>query len=343
MEADVATFQQNLFDSLTGPFLYPIMGMQRIYWLYLLTSLLLAFAVYIGRKKRSDEKLSLRKFFAFVFPKSIYFHQSAITDYKYFFVNKIVFAIFIAPALLGVDAVGTFVQQMGNLSFGAYPEHREAGIWLIVVYTLGVAMALDFAIFFAHYLQHRIPLLWEFHKVHHSAEVLTPMTVYRMHPVDDILTATCASLSVGLLEGVTLYFYPAGVPEMKLYQINIVTFAFYFIGYNLRHSHIWLNYGPMLSRFFISPAQHQIHHSKHRRHWDKNMGFIFAIWDVAFGTLYVPQDSEESEVEFGLGNGEEKEFRSVKQCYLYPFKKAGEIIRRENKPTKRRKKQVTKV
>ena len=326
MEYEKAQFTDKVFDDLIGPFLYPIMGMQRIYWFYLLTSLTLALVVYLSKKRKRDKGVSGRRFFEYAFPKSVYLHKSAITDYKYFIINRIILAIFITPALLGIGVVAGAVQTLLISGFGEFPETGEAGLWLVACYTLLGALVFDFSVFIAHYLQHKIPLLWEFHKVHHSAEVLTPMTVYRMHPVDDILSGTIGACLLGLLEGVVIYFYPAGIKVFTFLQLNIVIFLFYFVGYNLRHTHIWLSYGPFLSRVFISPAQHQIHHSLHKRHWDKNMGFIFAFWDGFFGTLYIPKDAEEHEIEFGLGNGEEKEFYSVSKCYLYPFKKARELL-----------------
>jgi sterol desaturase/sphingolipid hydroxylase (fatty acid hydroxylase superfamily) len=85
---------------------------------------------------------------------------------------------------------------------------------------------------------------------------------------------------------------------------------------------VWFSYGPLLSKLFISPAQHQIHHSSARKHWDKNFGFIFAFWDLFFRSLYVPKEREE--LTFGLGEGrqEDIQYRSVTALYLLPFKKA---------------------
>jgi sterol desaturase/sphingolipid hydroxylase (fatty acid hydroxylase superfamily) len=165
---------------------------------------------------------------------------------------------------------------------------------------------------------HKSPLLWEFHKVHHSAEVLNPITVYRMHPLDDILTMIVGGCLLGGADALLRFFItPDGYPYM-LYGLSIVTFLFYLFGYNLRHSHVWVSYGERMSNIFISPAQHQIHHSKARRHWDKNYGFIFAFWDRMFGSLYVPRGFEQ--IEFGIGNGEEREFSSVLRLYLVPFR-----------------------
>ena len=49
---------------------------------------------------------------------------------------------------------------------------------------------MDAALWFTHWLFHVVPELWEFHKVHHSAEVMTPITAARMHPVEEIVDQT---------------------------------------------------------------------------------------------------------------------------------------------------------
>jgi len=67
--------------------------------------------------------------------------------------------------------------------------------------------------------------------------------------------------------------------------VDVVGFALAALGGNLRHSHVWLSYGPWLERWFISPAQHQIHHSRDPRDHDRNFGAGLAVWDWVFGSL----------------------------------------------------------
>ena len=80
---------------------------------------------------------------------------------------------------------------------------------------------------------------------------------------------------------------------------------------------MWLSYGLVLSHIFISPAQHQIHHSIEARHFGHNVGFALAIWDWMFGTLYVPKERETFDM--GLGDGTESTFHSVTGMYFQPF------------------------
>ena len=184
---------------------------------------------------------------------------------------------------------------------------------------------MDGALYFAHYLQHRFPLLWEFHKVHHSAEVLTPITVYRMHPVDDLLSGSIAGISMGLAIGLFQTLYANGIGWYSVAGLNLGVIVFYLFGYNLRHSHIWLSYPPILSHFLISPAQHQIHHSVDPAHFGKNLGFIFAFWDWAVGTLYVPKTREM--VKCGVAGTEPKDFDAVWKLYCLPFRSIARLVR----------------
>jgi sterol desaturase/sphingolipid hydroxylase (fatty acid hydroxylase superfamily) len=73
----------------------------------------------------------------------------------------------------------------------------------------------------------------------------------------------------------------------------------------------------VLGHVLVSPAHHQVHHSTARRHWDKNLGGIFALWDWLAGTLYVPRRDEI--VAFGLGNGEDADYGGVLRLYVVPF------------------------
>src|SRR5712692_6347813 len=139
---------------------------------------------------------------------------------------------------------------------------------------------------------HRIPALWEFHKVHHSAEVLTPITFYRSHPVDMLGQTVAEALASGIVTSVFLYVFGPSLTLTTILGVNAFRFAFYLFGANLRHSHICLSFGSMIEHLVISPAQHQIHHSADPKHFNRNYGSEFAIWDWVFGSLYCARREE---------------------------------------------------
>ena len=100
---------------------------------------------------------------------------------------------------------------------------------------------------------------------------------------------------------------------------NAILFVFHVAGSNLRHSHVWISYGALLEHLFISPAQHQIHHSVDRRHHDKNFGAVLAVWDWLGGTLNLA--SGERDLQFGVG-GAEASPHALSTLYLTPFRDA---------------------
>lgn len=94
----------------------------------------------------------------------------------------------------------------------------------------------------------------------------------------------------GIVTGIFFYISAGEITIYTFLGTQFLLAIFNMIG-NLRHSHVWLDFG-ILGYIFISPAQHQIHHSALPKHFGKNCGFALAIWDWAFGTLYVPKERE---------------------------------------------------
>jgi len=298
------------------PFRTVVNPSSRNFVLYLATSLVLAIIIQGLEDRKSHTGRSV---LASIFPRSVYLHPGALVDLLYFISNAILYTFILAPAAFW----GTFLSSrttmlLTHLSDPAYVL-PGTGWAATVIFTIVLALTADFGAFLTHYLFHRVPLFWEFHKVHHSAAVLVPFTAYRMHPMDDICTLLMIGALSGPLDAILRHFVSPDASQYSLYGLNVVLFIFYVGGYHLRHSHVWLSYGPVWSKIFISPAQHQIHHSVARKHWDKNFGFTFAFWDLLFGTLYVPKTRET--ITFGIGNGEDREYSSPLRLYLLPFVK----------------------
>jgi len=312
---DFITATQSVFlrviHVVTDPILVP---QSRTFFAYLASSLLIAFVVHAWESQKTSPD---KRVLPFVFPKEVYLHRSALVDYFYFFCNTLLGAFILAP-LAGLSLVVS--RELVGL-LGSHAEHNVNWGWgMSVALTCVLVIVSDFSAFIVHVWMHRIPFLWEFHKVHHSAEVMTPITVYRMHPIDDLLTMVVGGVLTGAADALLRAFVWASFPLTGLYGISLLTFLFYLFGYNLRHSHVWVSYGSFFSKLFISPAQHQIHHSKAPRHWNKNYGFMFAFWDLMAGSLYIPKERER--LEFGIGSTEGGQYSSVLRLYLLPFAKA---------------------
>jgi sterol desaturase/sphingolipid hydroxylase (fatty acid hydroxylase superfamily) len=286
--------------------------LRRIYWLYLLSALVIAGVVFVYQR-RTRGRVLLQGALAHLAPRQVFGHRSARLDYWFFYLNTVFFGLILAP-LVAAPTVAAFVAHVLG---GSASAAASVGLGWSLGLTIMTLLAMDLALYIGHYLQHRVPVLWEFHKVHHSAEVLTPITAFRVHPVDDLLTLSLTALFTGVVQGLFHVTVGTGIADMQVLGVNVLLFAWYIFGFHLRHSHVWLAYPAWLSHILVSPAQHQIHHSSAPRHFDRNMGFIFAFWDAIAGTLYVPKAREA--LTYGLYGEAPGQFGSVSALYLRPF------------------------
>ena len=121
----------------------------------------------------------------------------------------------------------------------AYRRLRcQSGVPANLLATVLVFIASDFGFFISHYLQHKVPLLWEFHKVHHSAEVLQPITSFRAHPVDQFVRGSVTGVTTGLAMAVIGYCFDAQLTMVTVLGTNVMVVLFNAAGSHLRHSHI---------------------------------------------------------------------------------------------------------
>lgn len=204
--------------------------------------------------------------------------------------------------------------------------------WHPLMVGLVMVLATDFCIYWVHRVHHEAPALWPFHAVHHSAEVLTPLTVYRKHPIYDFISDIVRSIVLGALQGMLLAMFVGKIALTHIAGVNAFYFFFNALGSNLRHSQVWLSYGPVLERILISPAQHQIHHSSAVHHHNRNYGEIFAVWDWMFGALYLPEVREE--LEFGLadahGNRQPQPHPTLSNALVVPLVESWSILSRRS-------------
>jgi sterol desaturase/sphingolipid hydroxylase (fatty acid hydroxylase superfamily) len=184
-------------------------------------------------------------------------------------------------------------------SLGAHVGIGANGFAGKAVATVAIFIAYELAYWVDHYLSHRVPFLWEFHKVHHTAEVLSPLTNFRVHPVDSVVFGNILGLFIGATDGVLRYLEFA-TPFGARASASVVLVVFMWIFGHLQHSHLWIPFTGPLGRVILSPAHHQIHHSDNPKHFNKNFGSCLSIWDWLFGTLQIPQRDRE-DLAFGVG------------------------------------------
>jgi sterol desaturase/sphingolipid hydroxylase (fatty acid hydroxylase superfamily) len=289
------------------------------YWPCLVGMVLVAYCVYLRRTPRDQRGIS--GFLRYVVPARMYLHRSTRLDAVCLLINSTLGGTIMAPLIASLG-VGYYCMAettgLLNTLFGEFGARWDPTIGIQVVLTIALMLMTDFSFYLAHRLMHRVGFLWEFHKVHHSAEVMTPVTASRTHPVEAILTALFGGIAVGMTYGTFDYLTTAPVEQLEYLGTNIIVFGFQLLVQNLQHSHIWLDFGRIGNRILISPAHHQVHHSNARRHVDTNYGRIFALWDTLFNSLYAPDRYEA--LDYGLIHKEEQEeLDGVWRLYLVPF------------------------
>lgn len=267
---------------LIDAFLQPLRNLssdaaERIYWPYILGALALPL-VGLGVRRGGTE---LRQG---LFRRQVWLHASSRADVVLLLVKSglaLVVSIPWATATLAATlSVGLWLHDV----LGPAPDLEWWPRPMVgVLYSLVLFVAWDFSRFAVHRLLHVVPWLWEFHQVHHSAEVLTPLTLYRTHPVETLLFDLRGFLTTSIVAGVFLYVFRGRAVELQILGIHALGFVFNLWGANLRHSHVWLRFGAW-ERFFISPAQHQMHHGRQRSQQSANYGTWLAMWDRWAGT-----------------------------------------------------------
>jgi sterol desaturase/sphingolipid hydroxylase (fatty acid hydroxylase superfamily) len=290
--------------------------------------------ILLRRARKSRKPHSLKVLIRALFPR--WFRRGASTraDFGFFLLNCFAMAGLIGWALLSSGAVSQTTLRVLNGAFGAPRRLPVAPFWRETLLTLALFLAYDFAIWIDHYLKHKIPVLWEFHRVHHMVEVLSPLTNFRKHPVDNLIFFNIAALIVGAIHGVGVYMLGDGAQMMNLSGTNIILVVFIFITIHLQHSHIDIRFGGWLGRLIVSPAHHQIHHSSLPEHYDSNLGSCLAVWDWMFGTLILP-DMLKGRLKFGAdAEGDRYTPHSAAGALLWPFVRAFRILIPRTQPLK---------
>lgn len=289
-----------------------------LYWPFLVSSVAIAALAWRWRAhaRATAGERSWREFLREYFGARLWWHRSARADYALYFANALALPLVFGYLLANEAQVARWIATLTANADPLAPA-QPAGIGLKLLFTLAFFIAYDFGRFVAHSLLHDVPLLWEFHKVHHSAEVLTPMTSFRAHPIDLLVMAWVPALATGIVVWAFNHFAGGAIQFYKFLGVHAVLWGFNLIG-NLRHSPVWLSYGPVLGKWLISPAHHQLHHSYEPRHLGCNRGFELAIWDRLYGTLYVPPVHAET-FRMGLGDATDGQFHTLVRMYFWPF------------------------
>lgn len=179
------------------------------------------------------------------------------------FINVAFLQLLLTPLVMQVAAHAT-QQQYGVLNLIQAPR------WMKIVDTI---VLMDLFVYLWHILLHRVPVLWRFHRVHHTDLNMDASSMARFHICE-------LALNTGVRIGVA-YFLGAD-------PFGIFLFECLYIAADLfRHSSIILpdSVEKLVWILFVPPAMHHIHHSVSLEERNTNFGTIFSFWDRLAGTL----------------------------------------------------------
>ncbi len=247
-------------------------------------------------------------------------NRSTAADFGYFLINTLALGGLIGWAVLSGAGIARVALGALVACFGAHAPLAPAGVASRVVVTVVLFLAYEFGYWLDHYLKHRVPALWELHKPHHTAEALTPLTVFRVHPLDTLLFANVTAIVVGIATGLSTYAFGEETRAFSFDGVNVLLVGFMYAYIHLQHSQFWIPIRGPLGCIFMSPAHHQIHHSISAAHFNRNMGSCLAIWDWLFGTLAVPS-RESPRLRFGVDEPDVDQ-HAIKPLLIDPVRKA---------------------
>ncbi len=164
----------------------------------------------------------------------------------------------------------------------------------------------DFTQWNTHRLLHRVPFLWNFHKVHHSVKEMGFAAHLRYHWMEPVVYKSLLYIPIAVIGG------------FDAQDVAIVHFFALTIGH-LNHANLGWDYG-ILKYIFNNPKMHIWHHAKNLPKHTKygvNFGISLSIWDYLFKTSHIPSDGKDIELGF---EGDERFPKDFLQQEIYPIK-----------------------
>ncbi|KZS65635.1 hypothetical protein LAUMK35_03657 [Mycobacterium pseudokansasii] len=189
------------------------------------------------------------------------------TDVVHYLVNGTALRLGLLVSVVVIGGVlRVFVPGPVRYSVSASPG------WVQLVAGLATAMVGGYA---GHRAAHEVPLLWRFHRVHHSIREMDWLAANHLHPLDETFIRSVAVLP--------LYALGFGRVSLGAFLV-LITLQAVFI-----HANVRVNFGPL--RWVIAtPQYHHWHHAREPQAYNSNYAGELPALDALFGTLYLPAD-----------------------------------------------------
>lgn len=301
MDSQVFGTSSSLVDSVVSPLVSPYVNMldQRNVFSFVGAFTFVFLIIFLLRLLRTRQDFRFGALVRLTFRKSVWLHPSSILDYKLYAVSMVFMTFALGFLVIGSGFWARVAGDVLAALLGPATPTRVSNEAIIVAIAAAQLLALDFGYWLGHLLMHKNRYLWEFHKVHHSAAVLTPATEYRQHPVEFMVVPGMMAVTMGVTQAVITQWLGTGAPALGQFWFNLVILVHVFTIHHLRHSHFNIPFTGLWGRIIHSPGHHRIHHSANPDHFDRNMGYMLSIWDAMAGTLHQPRPNEA--VRLGIG------------------------------------------
>ena len=277
-----------------------------------------------GSKDSTGRERPAQSLLQYLFPKDIYTHQSARVDIGLYLLDRGMFPIWFA---LSLGTVAPFLERNTiagfEAAFGASPAIEPTIAWRLL-YGLVSILIVDAIFYWTHYMMHKTQIGWALHKVHHSAQVLTPWTRPREHFIVGPLWALGPAIGLAISGGIFAWVFNGNITQITIVNVGIFS-VLYALNGNFRHYHVSFRYPRWLELWLQSPGMHHTHHSYLEKHWDSNLGLVTSIWDRMMGTIYIADKYEETP--WGLSPKDQVEYTSLKDNLTTPVKEIVRILR----------------
>lgn len=229
------------------------------------------------------------------------FRQDFWMDGFYMFFNYFLFSLIAYNAISNVavtafnDFIGLFgIENIVAVQIQTWPKWAQ----LLTLFIIA-----DFIQWNVHRTLHRVPWMWEFHKVHHSVKEMGFAAHLRFHWMESVFYKTAQYIPLAMI----------GFGLQDFFIVHIFTTT---IGH-FNHANLNISYGP-LKYIFNNPKMHIWHHAKTQPDgsYGVNYGLTLSVWDYIFKTDYIPSNGKD--VELGFENDEQFP-KDISTQLAYPF------------------------
>ena len=221
------------------------------------------------------------------------------------------------PSNLLLVGLNTLVLRLvlpgAAVALALWAEARETGLfhWLELPGWLSFMLAvvlLDMLIYWQHRFSHQIPLLWKFHRMHHTDTMIDVTTGSRFHPVEIIFSMLVKLVAIVLLG-------PAAWAVI-VFEILLNGTAMF------NHSNIKLplSVDRMLRKMLVTPDMHRVHHSIRPEEYNQNYGFNLSVWDYLFNSYTAQPVEGHLRMAIGLPYFREAEESRLPNMLTQPFR-----------------------